>query len=158
VLLGGKLVIDYILTAILISFPESIIVFLLGFNLCNVKTSYTRLLGMALIQSIVAFVVKVFNIHLGIHTIIQIVSMYVLVIVFLKMEYYKAIIPVLVGSFMQGIIQITMISIISLILSIDPTNLNIDFKNAFLVFIPISLVSIIILKVIKKLHFVLCEI
>lgn len=150
--------INYMLTAGLISFPEAIMVFLLGFSLCNIKISYSKLLNITFIQAIVAFLVKILNIHLGVHTIIQIVSMYLLVIVFLKIEYYKALIPVLVGFFLQSIIQITVISITSLIWSIDTTKLNTDFQSAFLIFIPVFLASIVILKAIKKSRFTLCEI
>jgi hypothetical protein len=156
--IGDKFMMNYIITTGLISFPEALIVFLLGLSLCNIKIDYSKLLGMALLQSIVAFLVKSLNIHMGLHTIVQIISMYLLIIIFLKMKYYKAIIPVLVGSFVQGIIQITVISIINLIYAIDPTKLNTDFQSAFTVFIPVFLVSIIILKVIRQSHFVLCEI
>ncbi len=149
---------NQLLHALLISFPEATLVFLLGFSLCDIKISYEKLLAMALIQSIVAFLVKILNIHLGIHTIIQIISMYTLAIIFLKIKYYKAVIPVLIGTFIQGIIQITVLSIISLIWNIDVTRLSTDLQSAFIVFIPVFLVSITILGIIEKSRFVLCKI
>lgn len=149
---------NYMLTISFITLPEAIVVFLMGFRLCNIQVSGSKLLSMTFFQCIVAFAVKVLNIHLGLHTMIQIVSMYLLVILFSKIESCSAAIPVMIGAFVQGIIQIVAITIISSIWKIDPTKLNSDFQSAFFVFIPVLIASIILLEVIKRSHFVLCEI
>ncbi len=150
---------DYIYIAIFASFPEVIVMLLFGFSLSNFRNvNISKLLIVAFIQTIVAFLVRFFNVYLGVHTIVQIISLYILVVVIFKIKYYKAIIPVLIGMLSQGLIQNITLPLIVNVWQIDITNLYYNPKNLVLAAFHIFIISLILLIIIKRKRFFLCDI
>ncbi|AOY75349.1 hypothetical protein [Clostridium formicaceticum] len=150
---------NYIYIALLISFPEALLIFLLGFYLSNVRNiNISKLLIMALIQSIIAFLLMLTMISITIRPLIQIVSMYLLVLMFLKFTYYKAIIPVLIGSFLQGGLQSIVFPMISKAFNIELVALRENLQSAILCYIPVFILSIMMLVIITKSRFHVCDI
>lgn len=149
---------DAICISIFISFPEAILVLLIGFSLCDMNKNLKPILLISVLQSLVAFVIIYLKINFGLHSIFQMLSLWILVSSILKIKYYKAIIPVLIGFFVQGILQGIYFPLINLFYDIDFIRLGLEFNYTFLLSIPIYLVSVIILYIATKKKWTLCRI
>lgn len=150
---------EYIYIAILVSFPEALLILLTGFNLCNVRrVKISKLIIIAAIQAVVALIVRVLNIYPGIHTIVQIISLYTLVIIFLKIKYYKAIILVLIGMLVQASLQSIIFIMIYLLGGIEVNKVYYTPRAAVMYVIPVFIVSLILIISIKRKNFFLCDI
>lgn len=147
-----------VLIAIFVSFPEVLLMLLLGFSLSAIKFSLKQILIISFIQTIIAFAIEFLNISFGIHTVIQLVSLWFLVTVILKMKLYKSIIPVLIGFFIQGIIQGIYLPIISNLAKLDFIKIGMDFKYTLVISLPIYVISITILLIIIRKNFTLCSV
>lgn len=149
---------DAILISIFLSFPGTVFILLIGFDLSNMKVSFKSVIGISLIQTFIALIIHLLSIRFGIHTILQLLSLWFLVIIFYKMKPYKAIIPVLIGFFIDGIIQGTYFSLFNYINKVDFIKLGIEFKYTFILNLPIFLISILILIIIRIKRYSLCHI
>lgn len=150
---------EYLYVTILVSFPEALLMLLIGLNLSNIRnTKISKCVSIAAIQAVVALVVRMLNIYLGIHTLIQVISLYVLVILFFKIKYYKAIIPVLIGMLVQAVLQSIIFTTIAMIQGVELGKIYYTPKSAILYSIPVFLVAVILLIVIKRENFFLCNI
>ncbi len=150
---------EYLYIAILVSFPEALLMILIGLNLSNVRNAkITKFIIVAAIQAVVALMVRVLNIYLGIHTLIQIISLYFLVIVFFKVKFYKAIIPVLIGMLVQIMLQSVIFTSISVVRGIELSKIYYTPKSAVLYSIPVFVVSLIFFVFIKRKNFCLFDI
>lgn len=150
---------EYLYVAILISFPEALLVLLTGFNLCNVRrVKISKIIIIAAIQAVVALIVRVLNIYLGIHTLVQIISLYTLVIIFFKIKYYKAIILVFIGVLVQASLQGIIFIMIYLLGGIEISKLYYTPRTAVMYVIPVFIVSLILIIYIKRKNFFLCDI
>ncbi|WP_432663597.1 hypothetical protein R9X47_23830 [Wukongibacter baidiensis] len=150
---------DYLAVAIFVSFPEVLLMLLIGFNLCNIRNiKGSKLLIVAAIQAVVAFLIRMSNIYFGMHTIILTISLYILVVIFFKIKYYKAIIPVFIGMLSQGLLQGIIFGIIEAIWNFEMTNLYFTHSKLIICSIPIFIVSLILLAVIRNTHFFLWDI
>jgi len=142
---------NYIKIAMFVSFPEMIMIILLGFQLANFKyPSTSKILFVSFLQAIVAFFIMFLNLSVAFRFIIQLSSMIVFVSVFLDIKYLKAAIVVLIGAFLQGMIQSIIIPIFSKVWEVQINNLTNNFQDNILCFIPVLLISIIILLVSRK--------
>ncbi|WP_432408342.1 hypothetical protein [Wukongibacter sp. M2B1] len=150
---------DYILVAIFASFPESLLVLLIGFSLCNIRNvDPLKLLLVAAIQTVLSLLIRMSNIYFGIHTIILMVSLYILVVILFKVKYYKAVIPVLIGMLSQGLLQSITLPVISAIFDIDLTYVYYSTESLIFCSIPISALSLVLLMIIRKNRFSLFDI
>jgi len=70
--------------------PESIAVVLLGFVLLERRLDIKRALIPGLIQALVLYLVRLFNLPFGIHTMVAIISLSVLLLCFTEGRYTKA--------------------------------------------------------------------
>lgn len=153
------MLLDYILVAVFASFPEALLVILIGFNLSNIRdVKMSKILIVAGIQAVVAFIVRISHVYFGLHSIVQIISLYLLIIIFFKIKYYKAVIPVFLGYMAHGILQNTIIPLVVIPLKIDISNLYYTTKDLILVSIPVSLVAFILLIGIIRKKLFLCDI
>ena len=149
---------DMVLISTFSSFPEVILTLLIGFNLSNIKVDFKRIIGISLIQVYVAFVIGLLSIHFGINTIFQLLSLWFLVTIICRIKPYKAIIPVLIGFFISGIVQGIYFSSIHYIYKVDFIRLGAEFKYTILFNMPVFIICILTLMIIKKKRFTLCHI
>lgn len=153
------MLLDYILVAVFASFPEALLVLLIGLNLSNVKdVKMSKILIVAGLQSTIALLVRMSHVYFGLHSVVQIISLYLLTIIFFKIKYYKAAIPVFLGYITHGILQNTIIPLVIIPLKIDISNLYYTTKDLILVSIPVSLVASILLIGIMRKKLFLCDI
>lgn len=149
---------NFLLISIFLSFPETILMLLLGLSLCNIKASIKKVLLVAAIQSTVALAVRYANLGFGIHTLVQMGSFCILVAVVLNIKLYKAIVPVLIGTLIEGILSFTIVSGISVIYEIDFSLLNVKFIPTLIFAFPVKLADLILVLIILKTKFSLCNI
>ncbi|SKC40290.1 hypothetical protein [Maledivibacter halophilus] len=153
------MMLEYIWVAVFASFPEAALALLMGFNLSNVRDiKLWKILIVAGIQSGIALFVRMTNVYFGLHSIVQIITLYLLVIIFFKIKYYKAIIPVAISYISQVALQNIIIPIISIAFRIDIANLYYNSKKLILVSIPVSLIYLIFLMIIIRKNLYLCDI
>ncbi|MDR5658812.1 hypothetical protein RH915_04850 [Serpentinicella sp. ANB-PHB4] len=150
---------NYLYVSIFVSFPEAILIFLIGLNLCNIKNiKIAPLLAASVIQAIVAFIVMAANMGLAYSVIVQLASFYFLAIICFKIRYYKAIIPVLIGGATQGITQSIVLMVLDVFFEPEFTSLIDNSKETILCFIPVFFSSLLLLFVIKNKKFYLWDI
>ncbi len=150
--------IDSILISIFLSFPEAILVLLVGFMLSNIKVKLKKIILIACLQAGIAFTIRVLNISFGAHTIIQVMTFCILTTFILKVKLHRVVVPVLIGIFADSVIQELIISVANLLITIDFTRLGIEFKYTFMtygVFVYIVFLSVVF--IIKRLRFTICD-
>lgn len=153
------MMLEYIWVAVFASFPEALFILILGFNLSNVRNiKFSKFFIIAVIQSVIALFVRMSNVYFGFHTIIQVVSMYLLVLIFIKVKFYKAMIPVLIGFIAQFSLQSIILPIIGIIFKLEVTKLYYDSKNLVFASFPVTFTTLILITVIVKKNLILCDI
>lgn len=143
------------LISIFLSFPEAILILLLGFVLTNMRVEMKKIVLMGSLGAIISFAEKILNFSLGLHTIVQIVTLTIIVSLVLNIYIYKAIVPVLIGIFIQGIAHGLLFSVATQFFNFDYTRLGIDFRIAILFYLPILLISVVLFLIVKKKNFTL---
>ncbi len=149
---------NFILISIFLSFPEAILVILLGLSLCNIKVKMKKVLMIAAIQAVGALLVRYANLGFGIHTLVQLGLFCLLLSVIMKIKLYKAVVPVLIGTFIEGILAFTIVSGIGAIYEVDFSLLNVKFIPTLVYGIPVKIIELILVLVIRKNNFTLCNI
>ncbi|SNT22031.1 hypothetical protein SAMN05446037_105511 [Anaerovirgula multivorans] len=150
---------NYWCIVLFISFPESVLILLLGFHLTNIRNANLyKILIISAIQAIISLFLLIFMIGAEYATILQIASLYVLVLIFFQFQYYKAIIPVLIGSFIQGILQSIIFPFLSSFLKIEIMTLQNDFKSGIICFFPVLLISVLLFLFIRKKNYYVWDI
>lgn len=150
---------DYIYISIFVSFPEALVTLLMGFSLSNiVKVSFLKLLAISAIQAGISFLVMMLNLGSGYASLIQITSLYLLVLMYFQFPYYKAIVPVLIGSFSQGALQSIILPLLDRLSYIEITALQNNFRDAIVCFFPILLISVLLWLLIRNKNYYICDI
>ncbi len=146
---------DKALISIFLSFPEAILILLLGFALTNMRIETKKTILIATIEAIIVFATKIININFGLHIIVQMITISLLVSIILNIKLYKACVPVLIGIFIQGIEQGLFFSIVTQFIDIDYVKLSVDFRLSLIYNLPILLFSSLLLFIVKKKNFTL---
>lgn len=149
---------NYFVISIFVSFPETLIVLLIGLSLTKMNISYKRLLAISALQAAIALMLMKLRIGSGYTTITQIASLYFLVILILNIQFYKAVIPVLIGAFSQGALQSIVLPLLNMFFKIEITALQQDYKRAIICFSPVFIISVIILLLIRINKFFIIDI
>jgi hypothetical protein len=140
-------------TALIVGFPEVCLMLLMGFYLSNIrKLNISKIAFIACIQATITYEVRKFSLVFGIHTIIHIITLSLLVYFILNINFYKAVLSVLIGTVLQGIIQSIMLPSILSLYGINPLNLVQNPKYVTLCFIPIFIVSCLLILIMKKFN------
>ncbi|MCT4620254.1 MAG: hypothetical protein N4A62_12790 [Marinisporobacter sp.] len=146
-------------TAVMIGWPEIFIMLIMGFYLSNIrKLNIYKLLFIAFIQAIITYQVRKLTGIFGIHTIAHMITLTLLVYFILNISFYKAAIPVLMGTVLEGMIQSSMLPYISNFYKIDVCNLAQKPKDITLCFMPIFIVSFLFILLIKKFNLSLWDV
>lgn len=149
--------IDSILIATFLSFPEAILMLMLGLSLCDIKVLKRKVVLIALIQGCIAFIVQLLKIPFGVHSITQMLTFWILVTFILNIKWYKAIVPVLIGYFIDSVIQEILISVVTAMVELDFTRLGTEFKYTFIYGSSVLIVSVTVLLIIRKFNFTFCD-
>lgn len=149
---------SYVYISLFVSIPESLLILLLGSYLCNMKNlDFFRLLIVSTIQALISLMLLLLEVRTSYATILQILSLCILVLLFFQLEYYKVIILVLIGAFIQGALQSIVLPILSNVLEVEIIILQKDFKNAIICFLPVLLISVLAFLLIKKKNYYICD-
>ncbi len=150
---------DAVLISVFLSFPEAILILMMGFRLCNLKVDIKKTVRIGGLQSGIAFFLIVLSLEtMGIHTILQMLSLWIFVSIVYKMKLYKAIIPVLLGFFIVGILQGIYFPIFNQIYGIDFYKLGAVFKYTVLLSLPVYIITILLLIIVYKNKITFCNI
>lgn len=154
-----KVTANYIKIAMFTSFPEMAMIILLGFQLTNTRyPPISRILLISIVQALIAFFIMTLNLNAAFRFITQISSMIILVAIILNVKYFKAPVIVLVGAFLQGMIQSITLPILSRVWGIQVNNLTSNFQDAIICFVPVFVISIIIFILSAKKQLYLLDI
>lgn len=149
---------NFVLISVFLSFPETIIVILLGLSLCNIKIEMRKVTLIAALQAIVALLVRYANLSFGIHTLVQVSMFCIFVAVILKISLYKSVVPVLIGTFIEFVLSFAIISGIDAIYEINYAPLNVEFIPTLILWLPVKITELILIFVVRKTKFTLCNI
>lgn len=150
---------NVIYISMLISFPETFLILLLGFSLSSKKNiNILTIFSIALVQAIFVTVLLLFELGTAFNTIIQILSICIFTMIALKIPIYKAVVPVLMGCLIVGGLQSIVFPIISILLNIDILLLKENTKYAIMFYYPVFLLLILSVTIIKKSLFQLYDI
>lgn len=146
------------LIASFLSFPQAILILEMGFGLCGITLCKHQILIISFFQSIVAFIVKLLNIPFGWHTIVQVMMTWLLVLTFLCIKAYQAAVPVLIGVFIDGIMQAMFFPVVNLFHTLHFQRLGNDFIYTFKWMLPLFMAYILIVLIIKRKKLVIFDI
>ncbi len=150
---------DAVLIAIFISFPEAIMMLMMGFSLCNIRIRILRIVLIGGIQSVIAFIVIIFRFNnMGVHTILQILSLWVLVSFLYKMKFHEAIIPVLFGFFTDGILQGIYFPLAEQNFGTNLDKVGANFQYTFITSLPVYIIYFLLLIIVINRKITLCHI
>lgn len=150
---------DSVLIAIFVSFPEAIMMLIMGFSLCNVRIHIMKLLLISGIQGIVAFIVIILHFdNMGIQAILQLLSLWVLVSVLYKMQFHKGIIPVLLGFFTIGILQGIYFPLSEQIFGTYLDKVGANFQYTLITSLPVYIIFFLLLVIVMNRKITFCHI
>jgi hypothetical protein len=135
---------------ILFAVTEVLIIMLLGFFFTNIyKIEWLKLLCLSFLQGIIAVFITDFFMPFGISTFILIPTLIALVRIFLKIPVPKASVIVLLGTFLDGIIQGIVLSLL-LLFHVDMLQFHHDFKMISIAFFSFTLLAVLLLMISKR--------
>ncbi|TCO70400.1 hypothetical protein [Marinisporobacter balticus] len=148
-----------LVTAVVVGWPEVFIILLMGCYLSNIrKLNIYKITLIACIQAIITYETRKFSLVFGIHTLIHMVTLSLLVYFILNISFHKAVISVLIGTVLEGMVQSIMLPCIFNFYSIDASSLAQNSKYVPLCFIPIFIVSCLFILVIKKFNILIWDV
>lgn len=142
---------DQLLISFFITFPEGILMLLIGFSLSGIKVSIKKIVLISGIQAIIGWMILIFDVPFGMNTIVTILSLCFIVSLILKIKLNDAILPILIGFFISGISQVTISYIANtLFFKFQYYTLRNNFTNSFLFFLPTLILLIIVCLIVKR--------
>lgn len=88
--------------ALLVGIPEGILTILIGFSLFNLKIDFKNVLIIAVLEGIIIYVVRLFPIMFGIHTVIALFATIGITYYLIRITFWKVVISVLAGFVVIG--------------------------------------------------------
>lgn len=149
---------NIVLITIFISFPQVILMLKIGFSLCGIILRPQKILIISAYQGVVVLIVQLLNIPFDWHTVVQVITLWLLVSVFLHTKAYKAAVPVLVGTFIDSVVQGIFFPVVNLFHTLHFQRLGHDFIYTIKWVLPVFIVYIMILRIIKKKKLIICQI
>lgn len=140
-----------------VSIPEAFLVVVLGFSLFNLRISYKHTLTVALLSSLVCYVVRLYNKINGVHTVIMIIVVITLCVLLTKIDTCKVTAAILAGFTIAGGIQY---SYLPLFLYLTPISLNELVSRPWLnilFFIPQAVIMTVLYLAIRKSNFYILD-
>jgi len=90
--------------SILVSFPENILIIIVGFALFNIPIKWREVLIVATVNAIVMYYVRQLPIVFGLHTLISVFTMAILMCLLSKIKFWLTFMSVLTGFVVAGVI------------------------------------------------------
>jgi|LFRM01.1.fsa_nt_gb hypothetical protein len=136
--------------AIFQSFPEALLVLIVGFALFHIKMSWRDAVLIAALSAISTYFLRQAPIVFGVHSIIAIVILVILTVLITRMEIWPATLGILGGSVTLAILQSIMVPIIFSFASIQFGDFSARPWLNILFFVPQALVMIVIYIVVLR--------
>lgn len=151
---------NFFLIPMLITFPETLLILLLGLSMTKKKIiDIKRVLFISFLQSIFVGSLLILGLDTGtgLSSILQIITMWLITTLVFNIHLRKSVIPVLMGLVILGTLQNIFFPIFSRLFNIDLASLgNIIYAVKF--YVPVFLICIILLIIIEKKKVQLYEI
>ncbi|MGI6452189.1 MAG: hypothetical protein ACOX0E_01710 [Syntrophomonadaceae bacterium] len=136
--------------ALFVSFPENVLMILVGFALFNLEIGNKHVFLVSAINALVIYIVRQLPIVFGLHTFVSIFTIIFLIIVFTKKHFWQTIIAVLTGFMMMGIMYSVWMPIFFVLTSTN-TSVLADYPVWNVIgFIPMAAVLFMIYLLIRK--------
>lgn len=140
-----------------ISFPEVILIMMIGFGLCGIILPVRKITVIAALQAIFAFIIMYINTPFGLHNLFQFISLLIIITVILRIKMIKATIPLLIGVFIDTACQNIFI-VLNLFNTLDLEKMGHDFLYTLPRVLILFAILLTIFFIIKENKIILCRI
>lgn len=139
------------------SFPENMIMILLGTSLFNLKISLRDCTIISIINTLILFLARKYLSLFGLHTLISIAAIFLLLKTICKFDTISAISTSFIGMIINGVIQSSLIPYLLKINNIQIKELRDKPILNIMFFVPCALVMMLLYFLIKKYKFYLLD-
>ncbi len=139
-----------VLIMLTISFPEALLMTYLAIQFMGGRPRLTEVILIAMIQAIVAYIVRSLPIPVGSHTVLLALSYITLLVIIARLPYWGAAIGIITGFVFLIILEIFVIQLMLNVAGITLQSIIIDPYKRIMVFVPIAGMMLIMILVFKK--------
>ena len=141
------------------SFPEALLILILGLSLTNCKciTAQKCIMGAAF-QSIISLIISYLGMPFGLHSIVYLFSYYIIFIFIFRINFKKAVFPLLIGALIQGFIQSFSFSIGTSLLKWNIASVINNFERTIVLSLPSSAISLFLIWITRKNNIIIWDI
>lgn len=142
---------------LLVSFPQTFLIIIVGFQLFNQYISYSRALLLSLIVSILTIFARGLPLPFGVHTIILIVSLTLLATVVTDTNLWHSFISILSGALILGVLEGVLLPIFLKITETTTDDLVLEPWLNLVCFLPLGIIAAIFCILAKKRNYVIFD-
>lgn len=142
---------------LLISVPQTFLIINLGFQLFNLKLSYSRTSFLSLVGGVLAIFARELPLPFGLHTIILIVSLALLTAAIARTNLWHCFLGIIAGTLILGVLEGALLPIFLKITSATTDNLALKPWLNILYFLPLGIITVVLWVLAKKRHFVIFD-
>lgn len=143
--------------SLFITFPQTMVILLLGFSLLNLKIPINKYIIISLTYSFISYFVRKFPISLTTNSLIFIFTIIVLLVIIARIKPVYSLFSVLVGFILYAIIETVVIYSFLCMTSYDINSIMTNSWLELICFIPCLLFSIGIYLLIKRYQFIIYD-
>lgn len=142
---------------LLISVPQTFLIVKLGFQLFNLRLSFSRALLLSLIGSVLVIFARELPLPFGFHTVILIVSSALLTTVINRTNLWYSFIAIIAGTLILGVLEGVLLPVLLKITSTTTDNLVLRPWLNLLYFLPLGSIAVFFYALAKKRNFVIFD-
>ena len=139
--------------SLFVSIPETFLCLLLGFKLFNIKVSVKGIFILSLFSAALAYVLRLLPIPFGLHTFILLITLIGLAVILAKLKVTHAILGVLTGILLVGILQGITIPVIFNQFSLGIEDLAVNPMLNIYLFLPSGILMVLLNFLINRFNF-----
>jgi len=140
-------------TLIAISFPEVVIILVLGFTLGGVKVPLRKIIFIALLQTFFSYMIRFLPFVFGLHSLIQIAFFMILVFIFTRLPSRSVITSMLLSLSLYLVVEVSVLNVLKNVFHLPLKEGLVDPAKRVIYFIPQFLIIVLILVVLKVTKF-----
>lgn len=143
--------------ALLVSIPECFLVMLIGFKLYDIDMPLPAGFIVSAFMGFVAYIVRLFSLPFGLHTIIQIIMLVLLISLLTELKWRPALISILTGAMITGIFESMLMPFFLMLTDKTINDFVVQPWLNVLSFIPLALLLIIFYFCMARYHLVVYQ-
>ncbi|MFZ5645262.1 MAG: sensor histidine kinase [Bacillota bacterium] len=137
---------------ITISFPEALVVSFFVITFMGGRGRLPEIILIAIIQAVIAYIVRTLPIPMGMHTVIQAVSYMLLISLITRISIWASSVGIIVVLIINILVEISVLRIVTAATGLSIVELVNDHYNRFLLFVPVASIMFIIAVLFRRFN------